>query len=195
VVRGFSPLVIEGRLDGLAGFPADGFVGFRVGAGIFGGQGSGHGIEAREEFVGVFEEFSVRFYILFPHAGWEFGHEALEEFAFATEADEAATAVGVLPGELEEDGGSSRNLGIRMGDEGLESGLVLGRDVGLVEHTAEFFQEVDLLADSPREAGAVLADMIAMSLAAEAFVGTDPLADVAEATHRRGGDSGFQIQV
>ena len=36
-VRGASP-VVEGRLDGLAGFPADGFVGFGVGAGIFGGE-------------------------------------------------------------------------------------------------------------------------------------------------------------
>ena len=34
---GASP-VVEGRLDGFAGFPADGFVGFRVGAGIFGGE-------------------------------------------------------------------------------------------------------------------------------------------------------------
>jgi hypothetical protein len=182
-------------LDGLAGFPADGFVGFGVGAGILGGEGSGHGIEAREEFVGVFEEISVGFHILFPHAGWEFGHEAMEEFAFSAEADESAPAVGVLPGEIEEDGGSPRNLGIRMGDEGLESGLVLGRDVGLVEHPAEFFQEVDLLAHSARETGAVLADAGPMSLAAETLVGADPLADVAEATHRRGGDSGFQIPV
>jgi hypothetical protein len=119
----------------------------------------------------------------------------LEEFALSAEADEAATAVGVLPGELEEDGGSPRNFGIRMGDEGLESGLVLGRDVGLVEHPAEFFQEVDLLADIAREAGAVLADMVAMSLAAEALVGADPLADSTEVTHRRGGGSGIQIQV
>jgi hypothetical protein len=188
VVRGFSPLVIEGRLDGLAGFPADGFVGFGVGAGIL-------GAEIREEFFYILETASIPVRVVFPHSRREFGGETTDEVRMLPEAEETASSMGIDPGEVEEDAGCLGDRWGRVGGEGLESGLVLGRDVGLVEHPAEFFQEVDLLVDIAREAGAFLADAGPTPLATEALVGADPLADVAEVTHRRGGDSGFQIPV
>lgn len=61
----------------------------------------------------------------------------------------------------------------------------------------QLLKELDLLADIAREALAVLADMVAMSLAAEALVGADPGADSAEVAHRRMAESedfGFKFE-
>jgi len=119
----------------------------------------------------------------------------LEQVRVLAEADEATSSEWIEPGELEEDDGSLGDRWGRVGGEGLESGPVLWRDVGLVKEMLDLAKDLQFLADSAREAGAFLADADPMSLAAEALVGADPLADVAEATHRRGGYSGFQIQV
>ena len=72
VVRGFSPPVVEGWLDGLAGFPADGFVGFGVGAGIF-------GEEIREKFFYSWETDPKPERVVFPHSRREFGAETTDE--------------------------------------------------------------------------------------------------------------------
>lgn len=67
---------VEGRLDGLAGFPADGFVGFgvglRVGAGILGG-------EIREKFFHILETAPKPERIVFPHSRRELGGETTDE--------------------------------------------------------------------------------------------------------------------
>ena len=70
-----------------------------------------------------------------------------------------------------------------MRGEGLESIPILRRDVRLVKHPVEFIEDFDTLTGLSRQEGAVLADVVAMSLAAEALVGAEPLADMAEATH------------
>ena len=70
-----------------------------------------------------------------------------------------------------------------MGDEGLESGQVLRRDVGLVEDSVEFLLDFDLLPDLARETDALLADVVAMSFAAKALVGADASTDSAEVAH------------
>jgi hypothetical protein len=59
-------------LDGLAGFPADGFVGFGVGAGIF-------GEEIREKFFYSWETDPKPERVVFPHSRREFGAETTDE--------------------------------------------------------------------------------------------------------------------
>jgi hypothetical protein len=178
--------ITKGKGDGVAVFPANGFIGFGVGAGVFGGQVEEDPIEAGEEFAWVLEGVSKSAHIFLPHSGREFGDEATDQVGLPPEADQTASSEGIAPGELQQHGGGPDDFWGGVLDEGFESALILCRDVGLVEHVFEFVEDLELLPRLARETGAVLADMVPMSLAAEALVGADPLTDVAEVTHRSG---------
>ncbi len=88
-------------------FPANGLVGVGFGAGIFRGQVGKAGIEAAEEFAWVLEGVSIPAHISLPHSGREFGDEATEQVGIPPEADETASAEGIAPGGLQQNGGGS----------------------------------------------------------------------------------------
>ena len=163
--------------------PADGFVWIRVRAGIVRRVILDDEIEVLGVLVGGVEGFVKPAHVALPDTRREFGDEASDEVRIPAELDHPAPPAGMELGEIEEDGSSPCDLRICMRVEGSESILVLRRDVRLVKHPFEFLEDFDTLTGLARQEGAVLADLVPMSLAAEALVGAEPLADMAEATH------------
>ena len=90
---------------------------------------------------------------------------------------------GMNQGDVQNQFGQLANLLPGRRAQGPQPCHVFGRDVGLPEKAVQLVQILNPIPLSARQALAIFADVAAMSVPGEPFIGPDPPADVTKATH------------